>query len=55
MMFTFKSPANEKNIWKLSFRDKDEMNKIYYENKPVDQEARLHRNNRIYNSNYLYR
>lgn len=41
-MFTFKSPANQKNIWTLSFRDKDEMNKIYYENRPVDEGARIH-------------
>ena len=41
-MFTFISPANSKNIWKLCFRNKDEMNRIYYENRPVDQEARLH-------------
>ena len=41
-MFTFVSPINPKNIWTLCFRDKDEMNKIFYENRPVDQEARLH-------------
>lgn len=41
-MFTFKSPANQKNIWKLCFRNRDEMNRIYYENKPVDEDARLH-------------
>lgn len=42
MSFTFKSPANQKNIWKLCFRDKEDMNRIFYENKPADQEARLH-------------
>lgn len=42
MAFTFVSPINPKSIWKLCFRSKDEMNRIYYENRPVDQEARLH-------------
>lgn len=41
-MFTFQSPANQKNIWKLCFRDRAEMNKIFYENRPVDEETRLH-------------
>ena len=41
-MFEFKSPANSKNIWKLCFRDRKEMNNIYYENRPVDEEARIH-------------
>ena len=41
-MFSFKSPANQKNIWKLCFRDKDEMNRIFYENQPVNQGIRLH-------------
>ena len=41
-MFTFKSPANSKNVWNLCFRDRAEMNKIYYENRPVDEEVRLH-------------
>ena len=41
-MFTFKSPANNKNIWKLCFKTRDEMNRIFYENRPVDEEARLH-------------
>lgn len=41
-MFTFKSPANQKNIWRLCFRDRKEMNEIYYENKPVDEDVRLH-------------
>ena len=42
IIFTFKSPANPKNIWKLCFRDREEMNKIFYENRPVDEEARIH-------------
>ena len=42
MAFTFKSPINQKNIWTLCFRDRDEMNRIYYENRPVDQETRIH-------------
>lgn len=41
-MFTFKSPVTSKNVWKLCFRDRAEMNKIYYENRPVDEETRLH-------------
>lgn len=41
-MFTFKSPAISKNIWKLCFRDRAEMNRIFYENRPIDEEARLH-------------
>ena len=41
-MFTFKSPVNSKNIWKLCFRNRKEMNDIFYENRPVDEEVRLH-------------
>jgi predicted SprT family Zn-dependent metalloprotease len=41
-VFTFKSPAISKNIWKLCFRDREEMNKIYYENRTPDEGARLH-------------
>jgi len=41
-MFTFVSPANQKNVWKLCFRDRAEMNRIFYENRPIDEEARLH-------------
>ena len=41
-MFTFISPVNPKSVWKLCFRTKEEMNKIYYENRPVDEEARIH-------------
>lgn len=41
-MFTFKSPAIPKNIWKLCFRDREEMNRIYYENRTPDEGTRLH-------------
>lgn len=41
-MFSFKSPANQNNVWKLCFRNRNEMNKIYYENRPVDEEVRIH-------------
>lgn len=41
-MFTFLSPVNQKNIWKLCFKSRKEMNDIYYENKSVDQEVRIH-------------
>jgi hypothetical protein len=41
-MFTFKSPTIPKNIWKLCFRDRAEMNRIFYENRPVEEEVRLH-------------
>ena len=38
----FVSPVNPKNIWTLCFKDRDEMNRIFYENRPIDQETRLH-------------
>lgn len=41
-MFTFKSPAISKNIWKLCFRDKNEMNKIFYEGNTLEEDARIH-------------
>ncbi len=41
-MFTFKSPAIPKNIWKLCFRDRDEMNRIFYEGRTPDDDARIH-------------
>ena len=41
-MFSFNSPAISKNIWKLCFRTQEEMNKIYYENKTVEEGVRLH-------------
>lgn len=42
MSFKFKSPAISKNIWTLCFRNREEMNKIYYENRTPDEEARIH-------------
>lgn len=41
-MFTFVSPANPKNIWKLCFKDRKEMNDIFYEGKQPEEETRLH-------------
>lgn len=41
-MFTFKSPFNRQNAWELQFKDRDEMNRIYYENRDVDHSVRLH-------------
>ena len=41
-MFTFKSPVNSKNLWKLCFRNRKEMNEIFYEDRPIDEEVRLH-------------
>lgn len=41
-MFTFKSPAISKNIWKLCFRNRDEINRIYYEGKTPDENTRIH-------------
>jgi hypothetical protein len=41
-MFTFKSPAISKNIWTLCFRDKQEMSRIYYEDKTPEDGARIH-------------
>lgn len=41
-MFTFKSPALPKNVWKLCFRDREEMNRIFYEGRTPDEEARIH-------------
>ena len=41
-MFSFNSPAISKNIWKLCFRTQEEMNKIYYENRTVEEGVRLH-------------
>ena len=37
----FVPPVNPKNIWTLRFKDRDEMNRIFYENRAIDQEARL--------------
>ena len=41
-MFTFKSPANSKNIWKLCFRSEKEMNDIYYETRTPEEGVKLH-------------
>lgn len=41
-MFSFKSPAISKNIWKLCFRDREEMNRIFYEGRTPDEGVRLH-------------
>lgn len=41
IIFTFKSPAIQKNIWRLCFRDKDEMTRIFYENKTPDDNTRI--------------
>lgn len=41
-MFTFKSPGISKNIWKLCFRNREEMNRIFYEGRTPDEETRLH-------------
>lgn len=40
-MFSFKSPAIQKNIWKLCFRDREEMTRLYYENRIPDEDARI--------------
>lgn len=42
MAFTFQSPGISKNIWKLCFRDREEMSRIYYESRPIDPEVRIH-------------
>ena len=41
-MFTFKSLVIPKNIWKLCFRDKEEMIKLYYENRTPEEGARIY-------------
>jgi hypothetical protein len=41
-VFTFKSPAISKNIWKLCFRDRDEMNRIFYEGRAPEDDTRIH-------------
>lgn len=40
-MFSFKSPAISKNIWKLCFRDQKTMNDLYYENRTPEEGARI--------------
>lgn len=42
MAFTFKSPAINTNIWKLCFRDREEMDRIYYEGRQPEEGARIH-------------
>jgi len=41
-MFTFKSPANPKNIWTLCFRDRKTMDNLFYEGRQPDDNARIH-------------
>jgi len=41
-MFLFKSPVNPKNTWGLCFRSRDDMNRLYYENRPVEEGTRIH-------------
>ena len=41
-MFTFKSPANQKNIWKLCFRNRKEMDDIYYEDRTPEEGVRIY-------------
>lgn len=41
-MFTFKSPANNRTVWKLCFRDRKEMDKIFYEGRTPDDGTRIH-------------
>lgn len=40
-MFTFKSFINKNHIWKLCFRDREVMNKLYYENRIPDDDVRV--------------
>lgn len=42
IIFTFRSPAISKNIWILCFRTKEEMSRIYYGNRPIDDDVRVH-------------
>ena len=42
IIFTFKSPAIPKNIWKLCFKNEKEMNDIYYEGRVPEEGARIH-------------
>lgn len=41
-MFTFKSLVIPKNIWKLCFRDKKEITKIFYKNKISSEESQIY-------------
>lgn len=40
-MFAFKSPASPNNIWKLCFRPKEEMTKIFYEDRTPEEGIRI--------------
>lgn len=40
-MFTFKSPAINTNIWSLCFKPKDEMTKIFYEDRTPEEGVRI--------------
>ena len=42
MAFTFKSPAIPKKIWKLCFRNREEMNRIFYEGRAPEDDTRIH-------------
>lgn len=39
-MFTFKSPVDENHIWKLCFRDPNEVNRLFYEHNPTPESER---------------
>lgn len=41
-MFTFRSLITPKNIWTLCFRDKEDMTRIYYENRTPEEGARIY-------------
>lgn len=41
-MFVFKSPAVPKHLWTLCFRTRREMNHLFYEDRPIDEEARIY-------------
>lgn len=40
-MFTFKSPAISKNTWKLYFKPREEMLKIFYEDTEPEENSRI--------------
>lgn len=42
IIFTFKSPAISKNIWKLCFKSQEEMDRIYYEGRQPEDGTRIH-------------
>jgi hypothetical protein len=41
-MFSFRSPAIHSNTWKLCFRPREEMSRIFYESRPIDPETRIY-------------